>query len=206
MFKNIVWDFDGTIFDTYEGIVDSLEFTLKEENIYPNREEMLGNLKLSLKHTLEFYGKEYDFDAEKAAERFYIYEETIGLKKMFPFPNLEEILNYVNSKDKDNYIYTHRGGSTNLLIDKYNLNKYFKDIVTKNHKLKRKPDGEGFSYIIDKYNLKKEETLAVGDRELDLLAAKDAGIKSCLFISRGSSFSKTANYTIDNLLEIKKII
>ena len=68
-----------------------------------------------------------------------------------------------------------------------------------------KPDPASFNYIIDKYKLKKEETLGVGDRILDIEAANSAGIKSCFFAPEGSRIG-VATYNISKMTDLLKIL
>jgi HAD superfamily hydrolase (TIGR01549 family) len=59
--------------------------------------------------------------------------------------------------------------------------KYFTMVVTKEYGFKRKPDSEGFNFLILKYGMSRSGTLAVGDRYIDIQAARNANISSVLF-------------------------
>ena len=59
---------------------------------------------------------------------------------------------------------------------------------------------------MEKHGLDPERTLAVGDRELDILAAKAAGIDACL-ICRGVEAAETAaQYQIRDMEELFVLI
>ena len=57
---------------------------------------------------------------------------------------------------------------------------YFTDVLSAGTTYARKPDPAGNNYLITAHGLDRARTLAVGDRELDVLAAKNAGIDACL--------------------------
>lgn len=44
----------------------------------------------------------------------------------------------------------------------------------------RKPDPSAFLTLIERHHLPREETLTIGDRELDILAAQAAGVSAAL--------------------------
>lgn len=206
MFLNFIWDFDGTLFHTYDGMLLALKMVLKDNGINDPDEEILGRLKTTLGEALDYYSKKYNLDKSYMEAKFREYEEKYGYELMVPFEGLEEILKYIKKAGGRSFIYTHRNAVCNKLIEKYKLTNYFTEIVTKEYGLGRKPDPKGFNYIIDKYNLKKEETLAVGDRDLDLLAGKNSGTEACLFLSKGSAYSENADFVIYNLIDLKDVI
>jgi phosphoglycolate phosphatase-like HAD superfamily hydrolase len=105
-----------------------------------------------------------------------------------------------------NFIITHRDETISRFINYHEMAELFTEIVMKEHGFKRKPDPEAFTYILEKYNIDKETALAVGDRELDLLAAKNAGIKACLFDMEESDFRDKADYVINFMDELEDII
>jgi phosphoglycolate phosphatase-like HAD superfamily hydrolase len=55
------------------------------------------------------------------------------------------------------------------------------DIAASDDGYARKPDPEAFEAVIAKQGLVRAETLAVGDRDIDILAGRAAGLRTCLF-------------------------
>ncbi len=47
--------------------------------------------------------------------------------------------------------------------------------------IRRKPDPAAFNAIIERHGLDRDATMAIGDREIDVLAGKAAGVVTCLF-------------------------
>jgi phosphoglycolate phosphatase-like HAD superfamily hydrolase len=57
----------------------------------------------------------------------------------------------------------------------------FTDIISHDDGYPHKPDPSAFLTLIERHQLPREETLAVGDREIDVLAAHAAGLKAAHF-------------------------
>ena len=58
---------------------------------------------------------------------------------------------------------------------------YFADLITTAGGYPLKPDPAKFEEVIGRSSLKLRETLAVGDRDLDILSGYAAGVHTCLF-------------------------
>jgi phosphoglycolate phosphatase-like HAD superfamily hydrolase len=46
LIKDIIWDFDGTLFDTYPGTVNAFIMALKDNGIEETSENVLNKLKI----------------------------------------------------------------------------------------------------------------------------------------------------------------
>ncbi len=84
--------------------------------------------------------------------------------------------------------------------------KYFTEMVTKEKGLKSKPAPDPFLYFIDKYHLDKDSVFSIGDRNIEVLSAKAAGIKSCFFRSNDAALTSEPDYTVDSLKELYPIL
>lgn len=88
------------------------------------------------------------------------------------------------------------------LLEELGLSGYFIEVVTGDRGFARKPDPEALLYLIDKYDLDKENTYYIGDRLLDVQAAQRAGIQSIsLQIADGAG-----NQHITSLLALVNLI
>ena len=164
-FRNLIWDFDGTILDTYPEITRAFINVLKKDYaIEYDYNQAYSLAKASITFCIESLAGEFNIDPEEFSENFkkrYFGELKFEGK---PFKGVEKILEYV-SKRGGNFLITHRGfKSLNEFLTRNNFNKYFIEVVSADENFPLKPDPSSFNYIIDKYKLKKEETLGVGDR------------------------------------------
>jgi FMN phosphatase YigB (HAD superfamily) len=92
----------------------------------------------------------------------------------------------------NNIIVTHRDKeSTIFLLEKYNLAKYFKEIVSVEEQgFTRKPHSSSYEYVLLSHHI----DLVVGDRDLDLIPARKLKIKTVAFQNRNIE----ADFHIDN--------
>lgn len=206
MFSNIIWDFDGTLFDTYPAIAGAFQKALKDVGINQTEVEILKQVRISMTHGINYYRDNFKMNVESFVERYQKYEDEIDEAKVFPFPYADEICRRIVDREGRNYILTHRSKSIFKFLKHHNMLDLFTEVVTKEHGFKRKPDPEAYIYILNKYDISIESALMVGDRELDLTGAKSAGIKSCLFDVCGCDFRHQADYVIGSMKELEKII
>jgi len=206
VFSNLIWDFDGTILDTYPEITRAFIDALKKiYGIEYDYEQAYSLAKKSIRFCIESLADEFNIDREDFSGNYkkrYFGELTYAGK---PFEGVEEVLKYVSNRGR-NFLITHRDSeSLNEFLTRNDFEKYFTEIVSADADFPFKPDPTSFNYIIDKYRLKKEETLGVGDRIIDIEAANNAGVKSCLF-DPGRSKIGVADYNISKMKELLKIL
>ncbi len=71
-----------------------------------------------------------------------------------------------------------------------------------------KPDAFGVLYLCEKFGIKPQEALVVGDYLFDLLCARAAGAVPILFKNhhKADEFAKRADFVIENIADLLKII
>lgn len=176
---NILWDFDGTLFDTYPSFVQAfIQLTDKELD----KEEVLKWLKVDSKKAFEHFG----IEEEKRGTYKALYNEAAKTISK-PFPYIERVL----ASSTKNFIVTHRDRESTLyLLDKYQLSSYFDEVISvEEDGFLRKPHSSSYEYVSQKYKV----DLVIGDRALDLLPAKELGIKTVSF----QNTELSADYHID---------
>lgn len=184
---NILWDFDGTLFDTYPAYTMMLSEILGDS---VEKQEIYKNLKISYSHAIQYY----NISCEQE-EKIKVLKEKFTPKDMKPFAGVEEVLKFANK----NVIMTHkhRAGVMDIL-KYYGWEKYFVDMVTIDDGFPRKPNSLAYNHLHKKHNI----DLAIGDRELDLLPAKELGISTCMF--QGNC--DVADYSLSHYSEFFKIV
>jgi phosphoglycolate phosphatase-like HAD superfamily hydrolase len=180
---NILWDFDGTLFDTYPALVEGF-IALSQKEL--DRSEVLEWLKIDSKTAFKHYG--IDENQRADYQNLHNYHSKQHSR---PFDHLEEVLASVDS----NIIVTHRDKeSTIFLLKKYKLSKYFKEIVSVEEQgFTRKPHSASYEYVLKNHHI----DLVVGDRDLDLIPARKLNIKTVAFQNRNI----TADFYIDSYEE-----
>lgn len=205
---NFIWDIDGTLLDSYTVIVNSLHEVYLEIGIDIKKEEILKEvISESVSYFIDKVEKEYgiSFESLKARHKEINRKELLNIKSM---EHAKDILEFINNNGMNNFIYSHRGETTELVLKNNDIYHLFKEIVTSLNGFKRKPDREGIDYLVNKYHLNRNETYYVGDRIIDIECACNAEIKSIMYIPSQSVAISSGNetYLIKDLLEIKDII
>ena len=202
-----IWDLDGTLLDSYGVIVDSLYQIYQEKGIELDKREILFDVtNESVSAFIKKMETKYGVPFEALKDRYSIIsgKEKSNIKAM---EHAIEILDYLKSKGIPNYVFTHRGTTTESVLNNVGLASYFDEIVTSLNGFKRKPSPDGLDYLINKYQLDKENTYYVGDRPLDIECANKANIKSIMFIPQQSVIKRTnkETFVINDLLDIKSL-
>ena len=208
MKKAFIWDLDGTLLDSYGVIVDSLYQIYKEKGFEIDKQEILYDvINESVSYFIMKMEKRFGVPFDDLKDRYLIISHNAknNIKAM---KHAKEILEFIKNKGIPNYVFTHRGVTTEAVLKNIGLYEYFDEIVTSLSGFARKPDPEGINYFINKYHLDKEQTYYVGDRPMDIKCANNAHIKSIMFLPDGSvaQLSKKETYVVKDLLQIKDII
>lgn len=195
MFKHFIWDFDGTLFDSYPIMARACKTVMEEEGFDESVDKIMSLMKVSMPHLYEYCMSKYSI-GDEIISKFSSYCRKLELEYLKPFPYIEEVLRIIHMNKGMNYLYTHRGKSSVEFIKKFGLYDYFRGFITKEDNFKRKPEPEALLYLINKYSIYKREAIMVGDRDIDILAARNAGIASCFFDNTKAYKCELADYSI----------
>ena len=180
-YDNIIWDFDGTLFDTYPAMCRDLQAVMEGLGVHASLEDLLPRFTTSRETVLAWCGQQAGMTAQEVDQIYRAWVTEHGQPEAYPFPHVRSILERFQAAGGRNFVFTHRSGSVHDYLAGADLTKYFTDVVSAGTTYARKPAPAGNLHIIETYGLDKNHTLAVGDRELDVLAAENAGIHACLF-------------------------
>ena len=182
MIKNIIWDVDGTLFNTYPAFTLAFSLAMIELRAPASLDKIDRLAKISLSHCAQTLASEYYLPVEALEASFERHYSQIPVANQGVFPGAREVCEQVLSRQGLNLIVTHRGvDSTERLLAAHAMNGLFAEIVSAKAGYPIKPDPAMFQHLIEAYRLEPGETLAVGDREIDVLAGTAAGCRTALF-------------------------
>ncbi len=205
-FDNIIWDFDGTLFDTYPTMVKYFKKAFHKYRINLKSKEVLYYLKQSFRVAMKHYCDAYELNMEEVIEKYMEEKSKDAKKKYYPFKGLKSLCKEIVGMKKQSYIYTHRDQLVHKYLEKNKMTKLFIEVLDISLVKQKKPHPEGINYFIEKYKMDKNRTIYVGDRKLDIDAAHAAGIKACLFTPECVDLEIESDYKAKTVKELRKIL
>ena len=204
----VIWDLDGTLFDSYDVIVHSLLLTLQEKGVVLSYEDIRRHaIEFSIRSLLTKISTEYGVSAEELHNRYSQISRDHYLT-IKPMNHAVEVLQTLADRGVENYVFTHRGQTTIPVLENLEMMHYFREIITSQSGFARKPNPEGLQYLLNKHHLCAEQTYYVGDRSIDMDCAANAGIAGILFLPPGciDVSGGTERFIVKDLLDILEII
>lgn len=176
--KCVIYDCDGVLFDSFEA----------NQRLYNDLCIMVGRSPLNKvevdyahSHTV-FEAIHYIFGNDGFVEqkvleliRHVDLKKYVSLLKMEP--HLLQTLNILKAAGVKRAINTNRTTSMKFIMEDFHLTPFFDIVVTALDVKNPKPHPESVEKIINILNVNKNETIFIGDSEIDLKTAVSAGVK-----------------------------
>ena len=185
--RHFIWDFDGTLFDTYPIIINQMQTALGEFGYSIDALELMEQLLNTVGAALEYCAEKFSIVLTQLSDTYTVlHNQSALLPVASPMESVESVLAAVQARGGKNLIFTHRDlGSTTAYLEKYGLAHYFTDIVAADTPgFAWKPAPDAIAYLLHTHNLAPEEVAMVGDREIDLASARAAGIYSIHYLCK----------------------
>ena len=195
-FPLLIFDWDGTLVDSIDRIVNSLQFASKSTVDIDVSETQaknvigLGLIEAVEKLHPELNSPQHAIELNRIADAYrqhYLHENTV------PAPLFSGVENLLNNLRDDGYTLAISTGKSRAglqqSIGEHQLAKYFATTRCAGEN-KSKPDPEMLHEILDELNFSAEQTLMIGDSEHDLKMASNANMKS-IGVTHGVHDAKT---------------
>nr|WP_242542484.1 HAD-IA family hydrolase [Enterococcus sp. DIV1298c] len=202
MIENYIWDFDGTLFDTYPAMVEGAFHALNDFGIERPKNEIYRVMKQESMRKLR---ESYQLEEVAFNQLFHEYERQYqGMSA--PFKETEMVLRHLKESGAKHYILTHRvTASTWELLKNFDLADLVEEVIGIDQGFARKPAPDAILHLIDTYKMKLEKTMMVGDRKLDIEAGINANVSTCLYDIDHFLGEIPADHTVANLADILMI-
>ena len=213
--KLLIFDVDGTIWDSEKDVFLSFNHTLKTlagfEISKEEFQELAGKpLGLMFEKVLPEDKKMLSGEYEKAYKKYYIDEEHFADATVL-FPSVKKLIDKFKN---EGYYMAVASSKPKRILDKmvnaFELEGFNYVLGTEESDFKHKPDPQIVNYIMDKLNVSKEDTVIIGDSKSDILTGKNAGIDT---IAVTYGYDKKENlenakptYIIDDFAKLENII
>lgn len=214
MLQSLIFDMDGTLFQTDKILELSLEDTFnylrrlnKWDAVTPidKYREIMG---VPLPKVWEALLPDHSIEVREQIDTYFLERliENISNGKGALYPNVKEVFNYL--KENNYSIYIASNGLTEYLkaiVNYYDLDHWVTEFFSI-QQITTLDKGDLVKDIIKKYNI--EKAAVVGDRLSDINAAKDNGLISigCNFDFAQEDELAQADWVIDDLIELTTIL
>lgn len=210
----LLFDLDGTLFNTKEGIVNCVIYALdyygiKEENV-ESLDKFIGP---PLHKSFQMF---YGFSEEKGIEAAAKYRERYKDKGIFectPYDGIEKMLKTLKDSGKRLGVATSKPEVFAVrIMEKFGIADYFEHITGSLLDNSRSSKTEVILEALRRFNAESEtqNVVMIGDREHDILGAKETNMQS---VGVEYGFAKTnelkeagADYIVNNVDELTKLL
>lgn len=217
-YKNILFDLDGTITDSANGITNAVKYGIKKmSDIYPELNIVLPEddiLRKFIGPPLDISFKKYIYDnQDKSMEFIKYYREDYngndGLFNCTLYDGIYDLIKTLYNNNFNTYLATAKPlESAVRIIKHFDLDKYFTNMygAILGGAIKNKLDVLKEASLKENFN--KNETIMIGDRIDDIEASKNMGFDSIAVkygFGNDEEF-RNATYIVNNTKEILDII
>ena len=210
-FNHIVFDWDGTLADTYPVISKAYEYTFSQLNLPPLSYEEIKHLTSTLQNK-DLLGYIFGSQKEIAKKYYYDYIEKNHIKYIKAMPYAEELLKFCQTNNIQTYLISSKKRTYLLKEVSYlGFSSFFKNIVASGDSSEDKPSPSA-AYAVFNNNLPSADSiLVIGDGEADYKVARAYdrnNKKSCCIICDSTQHYKgpTPDFKVSTLKEIINLL
>ena len=205
----VLFDFDGTLMDTRQGIVEAYRCLFeKYSDVSKFTEEVQSEvIGPALRDMFPKYFPDYDYDTlySDYSKR----QKEVSKTATHPTQNSVEVLKKLHDEGYNiGIISTRSKKGIEELLETFKLTEYIDDICGLNEVEKLKPEPDGIFYLMNR-NKWNRECVLVGDSLMDMGCGNNYGAYTVAYISdpdREEELSAKANATIHDMNELLDIL
>ena len=187
MYQNVIFDLDGTLLNTLEDLKDSTNYALAQHG-YPTRtlEEVrcfVGNGIRKLIDRAVPEGTSVE-KTDKVFATFREYYATHSRVKTSMYEGTEQVMDALKEQNISMAIVSNKADDAVKDLAKYYFAKYIDVAIGEREGISRKPAPDSVYEAMRLLGATKENTVYVGDSDVDRATAKNAGIP-CISVTWG---------------------
>lgn len=172
MRKTVLFDLDGTLTDSGEGIINCASLALEHFGLtVPSREDMRTFVGPPLHETFQRFG----IPADRTDEAIRVYRSRyipIGMFENTPYPGIEALLEALRKDGYTLYVATSKPEEMSVaILERFGLAPYFERICGASTDTSRSTKDAVIRYLLEQSGA-KEDMVMVGDTKYDVLGAK----------------------------------
>ncbi|WP_457749878.1 HAD family hydrolase [Sulfurimonas sp.] len=200
----LLFDLDGTLIDSTEAILESFHNSFKVYDFFAADD---AKIKALIGHPLDVMYRALGVKEEMIWDFVATYKEhyrKISTQKTVLLPNAKEAVEAAATFASLGIVTTKTGKYSQVLMEHFGLMDKFEVLIGREHVQNPKPHAEPILKALQSFDTNKKEIWMIGDTQLDLLSAKNAGINSIGVLSgydTKETLKKFTNMIFDDSLE-----
>lgn len=207
--KLVIFDLDGTLVNSITDITNSLNYAIEPYGLAPKTsEEVSALVGEGITKVIErVLGDERLQHRDDVVKRFLEFYSEHIVDNTFPYPGVRETLERLNGFKKA-VISNKREALSIKVLEALDLLRFFDLVIGSDSTTEKKPSPVPVLHVISSMGLTQEDSIMVGDSDLDIAAGKSAGVKTVgvTYGYRKREFLKSADYIIDEIKDLPLII
>ncbi|MBR2673971.1 MAG: HAD-IA family hydrolase [Mogibacterium sp.] len=180
MKKYIIWDFDGTIANTNDIIIETWQATFKR---FLGHEVPVKEIEATFGETLKhsILEKLPDAKYEDVRDFYREYQDSHCKGRAYVFPGVKELMERLCSEGYKIGVATSRTAySFHRYTKELEIDHLIDELISMEDVKNHKPHPESITALLDKFGGKPEEAIMLGDTKYDIGCANNAGVDSVL--------------------------
>lgn len=211
MIKAIMFDLDGTLLNTLKDLQNAVNYVLKKNDLneisLKKTKSYIGN---GVKKLLSRAINDSNIDIDEALNDFKTYYELHLLDNTKVYKGIKSLLKALKKNNYYVFVVSNKYHKGVTILCETMLNNLYDDCIGSNTKFNVKPSTDMVNYLLNKYNLKNDECIFVGDSDVDALTGKNANMKTVGVLwgyrSKQEISLVGVNHYIDNPKELINIL
>ena len=194
-YSAIIFDLDGCLLDTSEGIKESVVHTLSQFGIdLENNTDVIDRfIGPPIQNSLKSYCGFSESQAQEGANIFRNYYKEKALLKASVYPGLSDVLQQLKSLGVNTAVATYkREDYAKTILDSFGLSQYF-NVIHGADNFNRLTKRDIIESCIAEMHVDKSGTVMIGDTFHDYNGAKEVGVKF-IGVSWGFGFRETDRF------------
>ncbi len=177
--KSVLFDLDGTLTDSRDGIVRCLEYALSRSGVtVPRPETLSGHIGAPLREIFRDLMGNPGPDAVEAAVRLYReHFESVGMFYNKVYPGVVDMLEAIHGRGWLTYVATSKAETTSRqVVRHFALDRFFAAVYGSDMDGARADKGELIEYVLKTESIRPGDAVMVGDRSNDIKGALANGV------------------------------
>lgn len=214
MYRTVIFDLDGTLLNTIQDLADAANWTCRR-NGWPEHtvEEYTAMVGHGIPNLVSSFSPESNRSPLLVLNTLSQFSEYYGahnMDKTVPYAGIPEMLDHLKKAGVTMAVYSNKADEFSRAIVEHYFPGVFAHVQGQIRGVPVKPDPTGVKQVMDKLGAVAEETLYVGDSDVDMQTGHNANLTTCGvtwgFRSRETLVESGACSLVDTAEELERCI